>query len=91
MRLGVDHSTLTHSELDRTKPALWFLPAIVRFLGYAPWDTGGSPGERRLAFRREPGLSQAALAKRLGVDPRTLRNEDNVFQPADVHARSGAS
>jgi len=32
-RLGVNEATVTNWELNRTSPALWFLPAIVRFLG----------------------------------------------------------
>jgi DNA-binding XRE family transcriptional regulator len=32
-RLGADPCSVTNWELNRTKPALWFLPAIVRFLG----------------------------------------------------------
>jgi transcriptional regulator with XRE-family HTH domain len=32
-RLGVDETTVTNWELNRTTPALRFLPAIIRFLG----------------------------------------------------------
>jgi len=68
----VDETTVTNWELNRTNPALRFLPAIVRFLGYAPWTAGASLGERLLAFRRERGVSQAAFARLLDIDPATL-------------------
>jgi len=71
-RLGADPCSVTNWELGRTNPALRFLPGIIGFLGYAPWTDGASVVERLLAFRRERGLSQAALARLLGVDPCTL-------------------
>lgn len=71
-RLGIDHCTVTNWELNHTEPALRFLPAIVGFLGYRPWTADGPVGERLRTFRRERGLSQSALADRLGVDPGTL-------------------
>jgi len=45
---------------------------VLKFLGYPPWAAGPSVSERLLAFRREQGLSQAAFARLLGVDPGTL-------------------
>ena len=79
-RIGADESTVTNWELSRTKPALWFLPAIVRFLGYTPWTADGSIGERLLAYRRERGLSQSALARLLGVDSGTLSRWERGFR-----------
>lgn len=62
-------------------------PAIVRFLGYAPWAAGGPLGERLLVFRRERGLSQAAFARLLGIDPGTLsRWERGLRVPTGKHA-----
>ena len=71
-RLGADTCSVANWELNRTKPALWFLPGIVKFLGYTPWSADGSIGERLLAYRRERGIPQSALALLLGVDPGTL-------------------
>lgn len=79
-RIGADESTVTNWELNRTKPALRFLPAIVRFLGYTPWTADGSIGERLLAYRRERGLSQSALARLLGVDSGTLSRWERGFR-----------
>jgi transcriptional regulator with XRE-family HTH domain len=87
-RLGVNEATVTNWELNRTKPALRFLPGIIRFLGYVPWAADGSIGDRLLAFRWERGLSQSALARLLGVDPCTLSRWERGQQvPAGRHAR----
>jgi transcriptional regulator with XRE-family HTH domain len=87
-RLGADPCSVTNWELGRTKPALWFLPAIVRFLGYVPWSADGSIGQRLLAHRRERGLSQSALAQLLGIDPGTLgRWERGLRTPLGAFAR----
>ena len=71
-RLGVDETTVTNWELNRTAPALRFLPGIVRFLGYVLRAAENTLGERLLGFRRERGLSQAAFGRSLGIDPGTL-------------------
>lgn len=75
-RLGANAGTVTNWELNRTKLALHFLPSLIHLIGYAPWAGGRSVGERLLAYRRERGLSQAALARLLGVDPGTLSRWD---------------
>jgi transcriptional regulator with XRE-family HTH domain len=86
-RLGANTCSVANWELNRTKPALWFLPAIVRFLGYAPWPADGSAGEQLLAYPRERGVSQAELARLLGIDPGTLsRWERNLRMPAGTYA-----
>jgi len=87
-RLGTDHSTITNWELNRTKPALRYLPGIVQFLGCSPLDPGEFVGERLFAFRRERGLSQNRLARLLGVDPGTLsRRERGLRTPTYRYAR----
>jgi transcriptional regulator with XRE-family HTH domain len=87
-RTGADTSTVTNWELNRTEPALWFLPGIIRFLGYSPSTDDGSIGGRLLAYRRERGLSQAAFARLLGVDPGTLgRWERGLRMPTGKYAR----
>jgi DNA-binding XRE family transcriptional regulator len=60
-RLGVDETTVTNWELNRTAPALRFLPGIVRFLGYVLRAAENTLGERLLGFRRERGLSQSSV------------------------------
>jgi transcriptional regulator with XRE-family HTH domain len=48
------------------------MPAIIRFLRYNPLPEGKTWGERLLRQRTMLGLSQKAVAGRLGVDPSTL-------------------
>lgn len=86
--IGADTCTVTNWELNHTTPALTFLPAIIRFLGYAPWAAGASLGERLLAFRRERGLSQKVFASFLGVDPGMLSRWERVERvPTGRYAR----
>jgi DNA-binding XRE family transcriptional regulator len=59
-------------ETNRTSPTLPFLPRIIEFLGYSPYDPAWSPGERLTWIRRYLGLSQETMARRLRVDPGTL-------------------
>jgi len=49
------------------------MPAIVRFLGYDPLPAAYSLQERLVSARRDLGLPQRKMAKRLGVDPGTLQ------------------
>ncbi len=87
-RLGTDTSTITNWELGRTQPELRFLPGILRFLGYAPWAADGSIGDRLLAYRRERGITQEVMARRLGIDPGTLsRWERGLRVPTGRYAR----
>jgi transcriptional regulator with XRE-family HTH domain len=87
-RLGADTCSVTNWELNHTTPALRFMPGIIRFLGYTPWGPGASAGERLVAYRRERGLPQTALARLLGIDPGTLsRWERGLRVPAGGYAR----
>jgi transcriptional regulator with XRE-family HTH domain len=86
--LGVDEATVTNWELNRTSPALHFLPGITDLIGYLPWAAGSSIGERLLAYRRDRGITQEVMARRLGVDPVTLsRWERGLRVPAGRHDR----
>jgi DNA-binding XRE family transcriptional regulator len=60
-------------ELGTSAPALRFIPRIVAFIGFDPTSPDAShPGHRLAHARRLRGLSQEALAARLGIDPSTL-------------------
>ena len=50
---------------NRVAPTLPFLPKIIEFLGYCPFDPDWTPGERLTWIRRYLGLSQEAMARRL--------------------------
>lgn len=65
--------TVTNWELGRTPPDLPFIPKIIQFLGYTPWDgKARAPGERLKALRWSLGMTQETMARRLGMDPTTL-------------------
>jgi len=72
-RLGTNEASVWNWEKNRSSPALRFIPRIIAFLGYAPDDTKPQHlGQQIVAFRRLRGLTQKALALRLGVDPSTV-------------------
>jgi hypothetical protein len=87
-RRRADPCSVTNWELNRTSPALHFLPGITDLIGYLPWAAGSSIGERLLAYRRDRGITQEVMARRLGVDPGTLsRWERGLRVPAGRHDR----
>jgi len=87
-RLGVDPCTVTNWELNRTSPALCFLPRIIGLIGFDPLPPGRSLGERFRAARRRAGCSRERFARLLGVDPGTLgRWERNLRVPTGRYAR----
>lgn len=55
-RLGVTESTVTNWELNRTRPALRFMPRILGLLGYLPFPPGDSIGEHLTVTRIVRGL-----------------------------------
>ena len=71
--LVVDKMSVCNWEVNRTSPALRFVPRIVEFLGYVPDDSQPeSLGQQIVSVRRRLGLNQRALAEKLDVDPSTL-------------------
>lgn len=66
-RLGVSKSTVTNWELNRSTPALRFLPRIIALLGLDPRPAGTTLGDQLVACRTVRGLSQEAAAQMLGV------------------------
>jgi site-specific DNA recombinase len=83
LKIGVDEATIYNWENNRSSPELHYIPKVIEFLGYVPFD--GQPktlGERIVLYRRLHGITQEKLAHRLGVDPTTLaRWERNESQP----------
>ena len=71
-RIGAIKDSVYLWEANRVAPTLPFLPKIIEFLGYCPFDPDWTPGERLTWIRRYFGLSQEAMARRLAVDPGTL-------------------
>ncbi len=72
-KLGVDKTSVHNWEKNRASPSLPFIPKIIKFLGYVPYDTPAKTfGEKILTYRKLLGLSQEKLARLLGIDPSTL-------------------
>ncbi len=72
-QIGVNAMTINNWEGNKSLPAIRFIPAILRFLGYNPFPPPQTLPERLAAVRKALGLSQRNLAKSLGVDPGTLQ------------------
>lgn len=70
--IGVTVSSVENWEKQRNSPALTYVPAIVRFLGYDPLPTAESIAEKLMHYRKSNGITQRALAAKIGVDPCTL-------------------
>lgn len=80
--IGVHELTITNWEGNASEPAVRCIPAIIKFLGYAPASSASSFPEQLVAARRALGLSQRKLASRLGVDPATVQGwEAGEHQP----------
>jgi transcriptional regulator with XRE-family HTH domain len=81
-QIGVDETTITAWERNTTTPAVRFIPAIIKFLGYDPLPPASSFSERLTTARRAQGLSLRKMAVALGVDPGTLLDwEAGKHQP----------
>jgi transcriptional regulator with XRE-family HTH domain len=66
-RLGVSKRTIENWEGDETAPVRWMLPRIDEFLGRRPSEITPSIAGNLTFFRQRLGLSQADLARSLGV------------------------
>ncbi len=60
--------TIHNLETNRTVPAIRFIPRIINFLGYAPYDPRWTFGQWLKAIRSALGLSQEQLVRRVGLD-----------------------
>ncbi|HEX7182155.1 MAG TPA: helix-turn-helix transcriptional regulator [Thermoanaerobaculia bacterium] len=70
--LGVSVGTLLNWERNHTRVQTRFLPKVLAFLGYDPREETGHLGERIRALRERQGLSQVALAAKLGINTSTV-------------------
>ncbi|HEY2294376.1 MAG TPA: helix-turn-helix transcriptional regulator [Thermoanaerobaculia bacterium] len=70
--LGVGITTLWSWEMGRTNVATRFLPKVLVFLGYDPRGEAGTLGGRIRMLRERQGITQQALAERLGLDDSTV-------------------
>ena len=90
-QLGVNVNTVTNWEVGRSTPVPRYVPGIIQFLGYVPFDTTTDSlplSDRLKLYRRIRGLSQKRLAALLGVDPSSvLYWEWGKSRPTAAHAR----
>ncbi len=70
--LGVDVETIWRWERNESRPMVYHIPGIIRFLGYNPFPEPESLRERLILRRKLLGLSQEGMATRLGVDETTV-------------------
>jgi transcriptional regulator with XRE-family HTH domain len=72
--LMVNPSTVPNWETGQTTPMIPSMPAILAFLGYYPFPTPLTVGERLLRMRWERGWLLREGAEVLGIDPGTWRD-----------------
>jgi transcriptional regulator with XRE-family HTH domain len=72
LQIGVDEPSVYNWERNRIFPQVHQIPKIIEFLGYNPMPTPKTLTEKLIAARENLGLTQKAMAERLGVDPTTL-------------------
>lgn len=75
--------TITNWELNHTNPEIQYMPRIIDFLGFIPFEMDGTFGQRLKLYRMCKGLSQEKLAEDLGIDESTLwKWEAGISQPS---------
>ena len=70
-------------ERNQRIPSFRYIPRIVKFLGYIPFNTEfENLGQKIRAYRQFTGLRQKDLARLLGVDPNTIYHwEKGIHKP----------
>jgi len=71
-QLGVDEETIFRWEGDESRPQIRLIPAIIKLLGYNPFSFPERLPEKLTFYRQIFGLSQKKLARKIGVDAKTL-------------------
>lgn len=64
--------TICNWERNTTSPQVHQMPAVIRFLGYDPLPVPKSRADSLKRARQLLGLTQRAMAGRIGIDPMTL-------------------
>ena len=71
--IGCDECSVWNWENNYSKPVLKFIPKIIDFLGYVPYDVSKlTLGERIKIIRQSYGMTGRELAKELEIHPDTL-------------------
>ncbi len=66
--IGVDKTTIQYGETNRVVPAIRYLPKIIEFLGYVPFEEPEPLTECLISYRRLMGLSRKRMAQITGID-----------------------
>jgi transcriptional regulator with XRE-family HTH domain len=84
-RIGVWTSTVNYWEKNRFNPEVQYVPKVVAFLGYDPFEPPPASLPLQLrAARVAAGLTRRQLAARLGVHPGTVAEwERGDVQPLE--------
>lgn len=70
--LGVTETCITNWELNRNRPEVRYMPKIIAFIGYCPYNTVGDLIDRVETVRQAFGFTRKQLAKILQVDESSL-------------------
>jgi len=71
-RIGVTTSTIYNWENGRAEPGIWYLPALIAFLGYNPLPPPATRGHAIKRGRISRGWSRSHLADLAEVDEATI-------------------
>ena len=65
--------TIWNWENNYATPSISYIPKIIEFLGYIPFDTSNQTlGNKIIIHRKLLGMSQKKFACLIGIDPSTL-------------------
>ena|SRR5438034_3432330 len=70
--IGVNKGTLENWEGQHRHPALFCMPAIIRFLGCNPLSATDALTGKLTRYRMSLGITQGDMARRLSIDQCTL-------------------
>ncbi len=86
--IGVDKTTVFNWERNYSSPELKYMPKVIEFLGYVPFEEPKTLGEKIVYYRWLSGMTQKELARKLGVDPTTLACwESGEKEPRSVYRK----
>ena len=71
-QLGVNLFTVIHWERGKTTPPVRYVPRLIAFLGYCPWEPAKHLGDVLRQVRVAAGLSQEQFGAGAATDPATV-------------------
>ena len=91
--LGVNENSIIAWEMNKSSPNLHYIPRIIAYLGYLPFadiQVQEKPfAEQIILLRQMRGISQATLARQLGINPGTLALwEKRMSLPSPLYSRT---